>query len=71
MRRYRWMDNVLILRNAVVGAILRTASGEWEAAGCLSDWMDTPLGVHPSRTPAKRAVEKWTEESVVCVRGSE
>jgi hypothetical protein len=58
----RWTSNSLILQGSVVGVVLETASGGWEAAGCMADWMDVPLGIHRDRDDAKDAVERWVEE---------
>jgi hypothetical protein len=55
----KWKSDTLIVGNSVVGCILQTATGDWEAAGCDSDWMDVELGIHKSRVSAQRAVQRW------------
>jgi hypothetical protein len=58
----RWSQNVFIVDGSVVGVVTETASAGWEAAGCLSDWMDTPLDIYRDRDDAKNAVEWWVHE---------
>lgn len=55
----RWVRNLRVVEETVVGCVEKLERGEWNAYGCWSDWQDTDLGSHGSEKAAKRAVERW------------
>lgn len=58
----RWRGGVYVLDGSVVGTIDKTASGNWAAYGCISEWQDTPLALRLTEAHAKKEVEYWVGE---------
>ena len=62
-RRGRWLaDGVYVVGGSVVGTVSETASGDFIAHGCMTDWQDTDLGTRNNRMEARELVTKWVEE---------
>lgn len=61
--RGRWTGDTFVVAGSVVGVVTFASEGRWFAAGCLSDWQDTPLGQFTTRLQARRAVEHWVREA--------
>lgn len=58
----RWVNGTFVRRFSVVGTVMKGASGDWFACGCLADWEDTHLGSFESESEARKRVEQWVLE---------
>jgi hypothetical protein len=60
----RWRDDQYIVDGCVVGTVDEDAFNRgWWAYGCMSDWRDTKLGLHNSKSSACNAVEQWVKDN--------
>lgn len=60
----RWQHGTYIVGQTIVGIVQEDPFERgWWAYGCLSDWQDTPLGMHSTKLKAEQAVEGWVRNN--------